>query len=727
MKTSEFLKWSLLAGVAALPLAGCAQKSPSMESTLGVSNVPPVVESVPPTNSQSPLPDPEVAEAAIENAPAKVVAPPRLAPDVPLSQTAAEVVKLAQAGVDQGVMLAFVTNSSYVFALNSDDIIYLNDVGVPEPVVTAMLQQDQSIRMETSAISGQPPVYTNQLVQVPGAPTAYPDATQVLNTESAPQEPQISIAEGAPQSNAAYTYFYDSLSPYGTWIDVEGYGRCWQPTVVLSDRSWTPYGDRGHWVYTDAGWYWASDYSWGWAPFHYGRWFQHSTWGWCWAPDTVWGPSWVSWRYTPGYCGWAPLPPTAYYNPGFGFSYYGSSVSWSFGFGLGYNSYIFVPSYSFCDRYVYRHRIHHDRARDIYRNSVVMNRFERGEHNRVINRGVPVDHIASASRTEIRPVRIREMDRPGNARMVRTGNEDGRTLAVYRPNLPEPEGRSSPLVGGGVRPATRDVAQRIREGANQNRSTPVIRHGEENRATGTLRDSTPPNLVNRSIRAGSRGSDVQPRPGATLASPETPRNQTRSIILRGPGRTTQGTAPANEVATSSQPQPITPAAPQSRGLQRSLPAATPNTPNVQQTPRTPATQPQRVFPTRQITPQIPRASVAPQVPSQAGVQQPATRIFRQESPAVRVQPQNIAPSAPIQRQIPAPTYQAPPRIIEQRPAAPIQRAAPMERMAAPPQIRSQPNISIPRPQAVEPTRSMPSVRQATPSRTEQPREIRRSR
>ena len=30
-------------------------------------------------------------------------------------------------------------------------------------------------------------------------------------------------------------YFYDTLAPYGTWVEVEGYGRCWRPTVVVSE------------------------------------------------------------------------------------------------------------------------------------------------------------------------------------------------------------------------------------------------------------------------------------------------------------------------------------------------------------------------------------------------------------------------------------------------------------------------------------------------------------
>ena len=89
-----------------------------------------------------------------------------------------------------------------------------------------------------------------------------------------------------PPTAVTTTYFYDTLSPYGSWIYVNGYGRCWRPSVCVYNPAWQPYCDHGHWVYTNCGWYWYSDYSWGWAPFHYGRWFQHPGMGWCWTHRT---------------------------------------------------------------------------------------------------------------------------------------------------------------------------------------------------------------------------------------------------------------------------------------------------------------------------------------------------------------------------------------------------------------------------------------------------------
>lgn len=102
--------------------------------------------------------------------------------------------------------------------------------------------------------------------------------------------------------------FYQPLNPYGRWVEVEGYGRCWTPAGV--DREWRPY-TNGHWQRTEAGWYWMSDEQWGWATYHYGRWHLDLNFGWVWVPQTLWAPAWVSWREGGGYTGWAPLPPEA--------------------------------------------------------------------------------------------------------------------------------------------------------------------------------------------------------------------------------------------------------------------------------------------------------------------------------------------------------------------------------------------------------------------------------
>jgi hypothetical protein len=112
-------------------------------------------------------------------------------------------------------------------------------------------------------------------------------------------------------------FFYDNLDPYGSWREVGDYGYAWQPYDV--DDDWQPYSD-GRWVYTDAGWTWDSNEPFGWAVYHYGRWANVYGVGWIWVPGTEWGPGWVSWRHSPRYVGWAPLPPEALFLRAIGFS-----------------------------------------------------------------------------------------------------------------------------------------------------------------------------------------------------------------------------------------------------------------------------------------------------------------------------------------------------------------------------------------------------------------------
>ncbi len=118
-------------------------------------------------------------------------------------------------------------------------------------------------------------------------------------------------------SEVNFSFFYDSLEPYGEWINTPEYGYCWRPTEV--DPDWSPYVD-GYWSYTDAGWTWVSYEDWGGICYHYGRWTDLEGEGWCWVPDYEWGPAWVSWRNNPEYIGWAPLPPEARFRRDVGFS-----------------------------------------------------------------------------------------------------------------------------------------------------------------------------------------------------------------------------------------------------------------------------------------------------------------------------------------------------------------------------------------------------------------------
>ncbi len=416
MKTRFAHKTLIALGLAVLPLiSGCTQQSagnaPAYVTTSSVA--PPVVHIAPSAAMPAPA-IPEISQQAVPASTEALAAAPVVIPEkLRISQPLSEVIRLARSGVDEGVILTYVTNSSAMFTLGAEEIVYLNDLGINSSVITAMMQRDQSLKV-ASAARVQPiavaPTYVN-----PPQPVVVRESQPAYDTEN---------------------YFSDSLTPYGTWIEVEGYGRCWRPTVAISSPTWRPYVDRGHWVHTDAGWYWMSDYSWGSVAFHYGRWFSHPRMGWCWWPDNVWGPSWVSWRYNSDNCGWAPLPPLSYYRHGSGFTYRDRNVGFSFDFGIGVDDFTFVQWGRFCDPRPYQHCLPRNRVNTVYNQTTIINNYGDGNNNTVINRGISTDRVREHSRGEVRTVSIRD-ERPnkGEVRSERF-ESGGRTLVVPRPILP---------------------------------------------------------------------------------------------------------------------------------------------------------------------------------------------------------------------------------------------------------------------------------------------------
>src|SRR5678816_4950142 len=61
-----------------------------------------------------------------------------------LTPWATQMVKLAQSGIEENVMLAFI-DSAGIFGLGADQIIYLKEAGVSSEVLTAMLQHDREV------------------------------------------------------------------------------------------------------------------------------------------------------------------------------------------------------------------------------------------------------------------------------------------------------------------------------------------------------------------------------------------------------------------------------------------------------------------------------------------------------------------------------------------------------------------------------------------------------
>jgi hypothetical protein len=688
MKTRLLQVWRMAAGVLAVPLfAGCVEDSTAESSQISASTHSVVATAPAVAAAVDESPAVEVVENAsspgrAEPAPGSAAAP--APPDLKLSPATREIVKLAQGGVDSSVLLAFVTNSTGTFMLGSDQIVYLNDLGVASEVIASMIEHDRLLRegqgtLPPVAVAAAPPPPPPATFDVStAAPQPLPEAQEA--TAAPPPQP-VAEAVPAPPTSVTYNYFYDSLSPYGTWVDVEGYGYCWQPTMVVANPGWQPYCNGGRWIYSDYGWYWHSDYSWGWAPFHYGRWFTHPRWGWCWYPDTVWGPSWVSWRYTDAHCGWAPLPPAAHYTAGLGFSYYGSSVGVSFGFGLGWNCYSYVPWTHFHGQHGHhyeKHRRPPHHAREIHEHSRVANDFVAGKHNTPVNRGVGEERVRQYTKSELRPVRVREEAVSGHEAFRNAGGRlerGGRELVIRRPPIPQTPAESK--LAKGARPEGR-TATTIPQAERRSPLEPRDPRGP-----------TPARTAGAVPDGPQRGKPVAPAGNLTRQEPPVP-----DAVREGNPRPPTGSPsrPSPEVARRSpSPGPVSP------------PPA-PTTPRRVESPQTKREAPSSGTVThigrRDAAPSPPAnapstGSVArnPQPPSQANATASWTRPSENRANVALNNPQRAPVPTPPAAQAPTPTAQRPSTPIS---SGTVRRESPPRIQAAPaPSVRSEPRLSAP--------------------------------
>jgi len=221
--------------------------------------------------------------------------------------------------------------------------------------------------------------------------------------------------------DGGYGYFYNSLAPYGTWIQLNDGVTVWRP--VHMPIGWAPY-KYGSWVWTNDGWYWNSDEPFGYIVFHYGRWYYDDYYGWIWVPDDVWAPAWVEWRYDNDYIGWAPLPPYASFSIGFG-------IRFSTGYTTPYSYWHFVKYRYMCNRYAYNHYVHDRYKYRIYGRTKYRTNYGYSD-GRVINRGVDVDFVKKRSGSRIVE---RNIERVNNAGELRNTNDrnSGSVRAVIIP------------------------------------------------------------------------------------------------------------------------------------------------------------------------------------------------------------------------------------------------------------------------------------------------------
>jgi hypothetical protein len=225
--------------------------------------------------------------------------------------------------------------------------------------------------------------------------------------------------------------FFDSLAPYGTWIQTDSYGWCWVPSVVEYDATWRPYVSGGHWVWTNWGWTWVSYYNWGWAPYHYGRWVVIDYGRWAWVPGYVWGPAWVSWRVGGGYIGWYPLPPDVDFRWDIGIRYHHNH----FRLGFYYDNYpgvwTFVPAGRFSHVRVSNYALPERRVVNIYNiTNNVTNIYYDSKDQRVVDYGPDVRYVERYAGKKITEYRLAESSKIGQPAV-----QKGNVLEVYKPRL----------------------------------------------------------------------------------------------------------------------------------------------------------------------------------------------------------------------------------------------------------------------------------------------------
>src|SRR5262249_4333364 len=145
--------------------------------------------------------------------------------------------------------------------LSADDILYLKDIGISSAVITAMLNRDHDLQsrgqtynydqklyapVNTGAVAPQP---VSEPAPAPEAAAPAPAAMSPAAATPAAPTPAPVYVSSPP---ADVSYFYNDLSPYGSWVQLSGVGWCWQPRVVAINHTWSPYCDGGYWVYSDA-------------------------------------------------------------------------------------------------------------------------------------------------------------------------------------------------------------------------------------------------------------------------------------------------------------------------------------------------------------------------------------------------------------------------------------------------------------------------------------------
>ncbi len=680
------MKHLLLPSICAVLLAGCdpaerLAKVNAADSTPSPATNPAAGASL--GTAQAPLPatNPVVAPK-MEVANSIPLAAPKPPPDLP--PAAQDVIRLSQTAVDPSVVLGFIESIREPFSLNADQIIYLSDLGLGTPVINGLLKKAnnppsggavQRVFVQAPGASAAQPatasqpeparepapagnvILTNYLAStgggglpngIPGAPL--PASPAPIYGDAQPGPATATVQPVAPAQPVTYNTFHESLSPYGSWIQIQPYGWCWQPTVVNLAPTWRPYCDGGQWLWTDQGWYWHSTYSWGWAPFHYGRWHRSTSVGWVWAPGTDWAPAWVSWRRNDAYCGWAPLPPECHWSAGVGFSWFSGGTRVSVGFGIWDDCWYATSWNRFCDPYPSRWRMDRRDIPGFVRNSRQAIGGDNsvnivGNNNTVIiNNGIPRDDVQRHTRDEIRKYAVNDAQTPERAaQRVATSSAVARPeVAAFRPRI-----QNSPGIAGAP-PASVLARQESRKASPSPTGTSGFVPSRPGSDSGNLPSPTPgrstPPAGSRLISAGTQAHPDTGIPARTPGKTSEPANRPATTGSLTPAPSVRPPLPARSVPGADGTRPgVTPARPGTGSLPTPSPTPANGSPGIISRPANSPVRPVPAPPAAPATPsRRPESQLSAPIYQQPGYSTPAGRPTPVPTPSL---PSRTAPSA----------------------------------------------------------------------------------
>jgi WXXGXW repeat (2 copies) len=196
---------------------------------------------------------------------------------VNVSHSVSEVLKLAQSGVGDDVILAYVKNSTSTFNLSANDIVALKDNGISSAVLAAMLSHDTDLKKQVaqSPSPAQTPAgqytYDQKLYgsegQQPAQPAPQPAAAQpaaapapvaaqpapapapqTVVVQSAPPPAQVEVIPVSPGPDYYWTPGYWSWRG-GAYVWIGGsYAYRPRPGAVYVNGYWGHHGHGYVWV-----------------------------------------------------------------------------------------------------------------------------------------------------------------------------------------------------------------------------------------------------------------------------------------------------------------------------------------------------------------------------------------------------------------------------------------------------------------------------------------------